>query len=94
MFMYIGLVLCMLMYIVVMEEKKTGQVEGGVHLFMHIDPVLCMIICVSATEKELAKVKKAYEKDTKIYLAREDEEKNLKHKVQVRLMCVKYTLPK
>ena len=48
----------------------------------------CVCVCVAAAEKELAKVKKAYEKDTKIYLALEDEEKNLKHKVQVRLTRV------
>ena len=39
--------------------------------------------CVTDIEEELAKVKKAYEKDTKIYLAKEDEANHLQKKVQV-----------
>ena len=37
-----------------------------------------------AAAEELSKVKKAYEKDTKLYLAREEEEKKLQRKIQVR----------
>ena len=51
--------------------------------FLCTDRLLWVLMHVAATE-ELSKVKKAYEKDTKLYLAREEEEKRLQRKIQVR----------
>ncbi|XP_076451814.1 uncharacterized protein LOC143287590 [Babylonia areolata] len=45
---------------------------------------------LAATEKELSQVKKAYEKDTKIYLAKDEERTTLKEKVQTLELEIKH----